>query len=169
MADFGLGDLGRTRLELVTYVNTERVCAKELVLFPRQTCPEHRHPPVAGGPGKERTFRCRRETVYLHIEGEPTAEPRARPTAGRESAYTVWHEIELHPGEQHTIPPTPSTGSRQGPRGRWSPSSPRGAAMKQPYPEEFKAEAVRLARTFGKPIGDSQGAGSIIREPEAYG
>ncbi len=46
VADFGLGEIETTGLELVVYVNTERVCAKELVLFPRQTCPEHRHPPI---------------------------------------------------------------------------------------------------------------------------
>lgn len=53
VADFGLGDLTHTGLEVVTYVNTERCCAKELVLFPRQTCPEHRHPPVEGELGKK--------------------------------------------------------------------------------------------------------------------
>src|SRR5947209_17093468 len=44
VADFGLGELEATGLEVVVYINTERVCVKELVLFPRQTCPEHRHP-----------------------------------------------------------------------------------------------------------------------------
>lgn len=110
VADFGLGDLEATGLELVTYVNTERVCAKELVLFPRQTCPEHRHPPVAGEPGKEETFRCRWGEVYLYVEseghdGRARGEPRARPPAGREHTYTVWREIILQPGEQYTIGP----------------------------------------------------------------
>lgn len=41
------------------YVNTEKCCAKELVLFPGQTCPEHRHPEINGEEGKEETFRCR--------------------------------------------------------------------------------------------------------------
>jgi D-lyxose ketol-isomerase len=84
VADFGLGDLERYGLEVVVYVNTERVCAKELVLFPGQTCPEHRHPPVDGEPGKEETFRVRRGVVHLHLGDE---------------------EIVLRPGEQHTIPP----------------------------------------------------------------
>jgi len=50
VADFGLGveSLARLGLEILVYVNTDRVCAKELVLFPRQTCPEHRHPPIDG-------------------------------------------------------------------------------------------------------------------------
>src|SRR6266508_6747033 len=33
VADFGLNELDSTGLELVVYVNTDRVCAKELVLF----------------------------------------------------------------------------------------------------------------------------------------
>ena len=105
VADMGLGELETTGLELVVYVNTGRVCAKELVLFPGQTCPEHRHPPIGGEPGKEETFRCRWGTAYLYVEGEPTDRPMARPPVGREPYYTVGYEIVLRPGEQHTIPP----------------------------------------------------------------
>jgi D-lyxose ketol-isomerase len=105
VADFGLSRLSEIGLQLVVYVNTERVCAKELVLFPRQTCPEHRHPPVDGSPGKEETFRCRRGVVYLYVEGTPTADPACRPPSFCADAFTVWHEIELRPGDQHTIPP----------------------------------------------------------------
>jgi D-lyxose ketol-isomerase len=103
IADFGLSRLEETGLELVVYVNTPRVCAKELVLFPRQLCPEHRHPPFDGTPGKEETFRCRTGTVYLYTEGAPTPQPAARPP--EDGVFTVWHEIVLGPGEQHTIPP----------------------------------------------------------------
>jgi D-lyxose ketol-isomerase len=105
VADFGLGELERTGLQLVVYVNTARVCAKELVLFPRQTCPEHRHPPIDGEPGKEETFRVRTGTVYLYVEGEPSGQPMARPPAGREAAYTVSHEVVLPAGCQFTIEP----------------------------------------------------------------
>ncbi|MEA3346277.1 MAG: D-lyxose/D-mannose family sugar isomerase [Chloroflexota bacterium] len=105
VADFGLGDLERTGLQLVVYLNTDRVCAKELVLFPRQTCPEHRHPPMAGGPGKEETFRCRWGKVFLYVPGEPTPDPQARPPAEREQYYTIWHEIVLNPGQQYTLKP----------------------------------------------------------------
>lgn len=105
VADFGLNELEQTGLELVVYLNTERVCAKELVLFPHQTCPEHRHPPVAGAPGKEETFRCRWGQVYIYVPGETTPHPHAVPPRGREKTYTVWHEVILDPGEQYTLMP----------------------------------------------------------------
>src|SRR5690606_34199972 len=105
VADFGLDELERSGLELVVYENNDRYCAKELVLFPRQTCPEHRHPPVGDDPGKRETFRCRRGVVWLYVEGEPAASPKARVPEGDEAYYTVFHEVELRPGDQYTIPP----------------------------------------------------------------
>jgi D-lyxose ketol-isomerase len=105
VADFGLSQLHEIGLEVVVYVNTDRVCAKELVLFPRQTCPEHRHPSHGRSPGKEETFRCRRGLVYLYTEGEPTSSPACRAPGDDPSAFTVWHEVVLRPGEQHTIAP----------------------------------------------------------------
>jgi D-lyxose ketol-isomerase len=103
VADFGLSRLAETGLQIVVYVNTERVCAKELVMFPRQLCPEHRHPSVAGQPGKEETFRCRAGTVYLYVEGEPTPDPAA--TVPADGSFTVWHEVVLRPGDQYTLLP----------------------------------------------------------------
>jgi D-lyxose ketol-isomerase len=85
VTDFGLGQLEQIGLQLLVYVNTERVCAKELVLFPGQMCPEHRHPPVGGEPGKEETFRCRTGSVRLWVDGRG--------------------DVELQPGAQFTIPP----------------------------------------------------------------
>jgi D-lyxose ketol-isomerase len=104
-ADFGLGEPERTGLQLVVYLNTERCCAKELIMLPEQTCPQHRHPPVAGEPGKEETFRCRWGKVYLYVEGKPTAKPKCRPPKGGEQHYTVWHQIVLNPGQRYTLAP----------------------------------------------------------------
>ncbi len=105
VADFGLSELDKTGLELVTYINTERCCGKELVLFPRQTCPEHLHPPVGDQPGKEETFRCRWGEVYLYVSGSETPNRKGVPPAGSDGAYSVWHEVVLKPGEQYTIYP----------------------------------------------------------------
>jgi D-lyxose ketol-isomerase len=105
VAEFGLDELEQTGLELVVYVNTDRYCAKELVLFPGQTCPEHRHPPVDGDPGKMETFRCRWGKVWLYTKGDSSPVVQAQVPGGGEKYYTVFNEIELNPGEQYTIPP----------------------------------------------------------------
>ena len=97
VADFGLSRLKEIGLQLLVYVNTDRCCAKELVLYPGQTCPEHRHPPFEGTPGKEETFRCRQGLVTLYVEGTET--------------------IELRPGEQHTVPPDTLHWFQAGPQG----------------------------------------------------
>jgi D-lyxose ketol-isomerase len=97
VADFGLDQLEEVGLQLLVYVNTDRCCAKELVLFPNQACPEHRHPPVGDDPGKEETFRCRRGSVTLRVAGSP--------------------EIVLQPGEQFTIPPNTLHSFSAGPEG----------------------------------------------------
>ncbi len=85
IADFGLGRFDEVGLAVLVYVNTERCCAKELVMLPGQLCPEHRHPPVGDDPGKEETFRCRAGSVLLHVDGHG--------------------DVELRPGDQFTIPP----------------------------------------------------------------
>ena len=115
VSDFGLGDLARTGLQLVVYVNTERVCAKEMVLRPGQTCPEHRHLGDGDELGKEETFRVRAGEVWLYVEGEPTPTPRA--VAPRPEHYTAWHEIVLRPGDQHTIWPDTRHWFQAGPEG----------------------------------------------------
>ena len=54
VADFGLGQLDEIGLQIVVYVNTDRVCAKELVIFPHQRCTEHGHPPLTASPARRR-------------------------------------------------------------------------------------------------------------------
>jgi D-lyxose ketol-isomerase len=107
IADFKLsGDFFPTiGLEIVVYENNERYCAKELILFPGQICPEHMHPSVGGLPGKQETFRCRSGEVYLYMPGEPTPDPKGTVPQGKESCFTIWHEIILRPGEQYTLVP----------------------------------------------------------------
>jgi D-lyxose ketol-isomerase len=117
VADCGLGEIEETGLQLITYINTERCCAKELVLFPNQTFPEHRHPPVGNEPGKEETFRCRQGTLLLYVEGDATPNPRATPPASRRPFLTVWHEIILTAGQQYTLQPNIKHWFQAGPDG----------------------------------------------------
>jgi len=117
VADMGLNRLAVEGLELVTYINNDRYCAKELVLFPGQTCPEHRHPSVGGQPGKQETFRCRSGEVWLYIEGAQASPIKATVPAESKSYYTVFHEVALKPGEQFTIPPNTLHWFQAGPEG----------------------------------------------------
>ncbi len=117
VAEYGLGMLDTIGLQLVVYVNTERCCAKELVLFPGQTCPEHRHPVISSYPGKEETFRCRAGKVLLYVEGEPATAIEATLPAGRERYFTARHEIILHPGDQYTLAPNTLHWFQAGPDG----------------------------------------------------
>ena len=105
IADFGLNDIGHVALQLITYINTDRVCAKEMVMLPGQVCPEHLHPPFGDYSGKEETFRCRYGEAYLYVEGQPTPNPVITPPENGREYYTVFHEIKLEAGEQYTIAP----------------------------------------------------------------
>ncbi len=115
VADFGLGKVNEVGLQLVTYINTEKVCAKEMVLLPGQTCPEHMHVTTNGNPGKEETFRCRFGEVYLYVTGDKnTDEIKGKIPS---SDVTVFHEVVLHPGEQYTIYPETLHWFQAGPDG----------------------------------------------------
>jgi len=137
VADFGLHDLEHIGLQLVVYVNTARCCAKELVLFPGQICPEHRHPPLAGRPGKEETFRCRAGQVYLYVPGAATPAPRGHVPPDKAAVFTVWHEIVLNPGEQYMLSPDTL---------HWFQAGPQGAVM-----SEFSTASVDEADIFTDP------------------
>jgi len=106
VADLGLGDLKHVGIEIIIYENNDRYCAKELVLLPRQTCLEHRHPRVNGrNLGKKETFRCRYGEIYLYVAGERTPKPKARVPRRYKPFLTVGHEVVLRPGDQYTLPP----------------------------------------------------------------
>jgi D-lyxose ketol-isomerase len=145
VADFGLGDYERQGLGILTYLNTKRCCAKELVMRPFQTCPQHRHPPVAGEAGKEETFRVRRGVCYLHVDiGAPTESPACKlPT----QFCQLMKEVVLHPGEQFTLPPN---------TWHWFQAGPDGCVM-----SEFSTSSRDDADVFLDP--------AIRRAPEIEG
>lgn len=123
IATFGLSDYPQSGLQLLTYINSPRYCAKELVLFPKQTCPEHIHPPFEGTPGKQETFRCRWGEVYLFVDDDALTEndvagiPVCQLPVGSEAWYTVTRYILLRPGEQYTIAPNTRHWFQAGPEG----------------------------------------------------
>ncbi len=110
IADFGLSQFEQTGLGVLVYVNTDRCCAKELVMTPGQICPEHRHPPIAGDPGKEETFRVRQGEVRLYLpghkkdSGEREAALKCVPT-DKHATMTMFRCVHLKPGDQYTLKP----------------------------------------------------------------
>ena len=115
VVDFEKGMVDKLGLQLVVYINTDRVCAKEMVLLPGQTCPEHMHIPTNGMEGKEETFRCRYGEVYLYVAGEKNTDKiKATMPPCEVSAF---HEIILKPGEQYTIMPETWHWFQAGPEG----------------------------------------------------
>ena len=66
-ADFGLGDIRKEGVQILTLFETDRMAAKILVLLPYQTEPEHWHPPVGDDPGKEEVIRAVWGDLYFYI------------------------------------------------------------------------------------------------------
>ena len=99
IADFGLGNFEEFGLGIVTYVNNDSYCAKELVMLPNQICPEHLHPRFGNYPGKKETFRVRKGIVELYVDETPFTEDS--PING---LYNASKRVVLNPGDQYTIP-----------------------------------------------------------------
>jgi D-lyxose ketol-isomerase len=117
ITDFGLGDFSNIGLGIIIYVNTDKVCAKELAIAPYQVCPQHRHPEVEGKTGKEETFRCRWGEVYLYVEGKQSKNIKAVIPDKYLDRFNVFKEIILKPGEQYTLPPNTWHWFQGGPEG----------------------------------------------------
>lgn len=138
IADFGLDRYEQFGLAIHIYVNTDRCCAKELMMLPGQICPEHRHPPIAGEPGKEETFRVRQGEVYLYLPG-----PGNRDTAlghlpaDKHGTVSVHRQVHLRPGDQCTLRPDTR---------HWFVAGPRGAVV-----SEFSTRSRDEADIFTDP------------------
>lgn len=104
VVDFGLSRLDEEGVQVLTLVQTERISVKVLALFPYQTEPEHWHPPVGNDPGKEETIRVIDGTVCFYVPG-PDSLSRGFIPKGKESCYTVRHEIIMNPSDQITLEP----------------------------------------------------------------
>ncbi|EBX5888658.1 D-lyxose/D-mannose family sugar isomerase [Salmonella enterica subsp. enterica] len=108
---FGLTDYPTTGLQVLTYISNTRYCAKELVLLPYQTCPEHRHPLINGHPGMQETFRYRWGTVYLFVDDDELPcesdqiVPGCNAPENSKDWYTCTRYILLRQSEQYTIKP----------------------------------------------------------------
>ncbi|MEZ5275642.1 MAG: hypothetical protein R3F07_04605 [Opitutaceae bacterium] len=114
--DFGLGDLRHEGFVFADLLRTDRVRVVILILLPRQTLPEHRHPPYPGESGKEETLRCLWGETRLYLPGEPN-NPEILVPRGKDAFYTSRHEVILRPGEQYSVLPDVPHWFQGGPEG----------------------------------------------------
>ncbi len=116
VVDFGLSNLEREGIQVFNMVNTDRLAAKILVLFPNQTEPEHWHPQVGDDPGKQETIRHIRGDLRFYVEGPDTMQEGFF-VPGKEDVYTLRNEIVLKPGDQLTFQPYEKHWFQAGPAG----------------------------------------------------
>jgi D-lyxose ketol-isomerase len=116
VADFGLSQLEVEGVQVFTMVNTDRVAAKVLVLFPNQTEPEHWHPQVGEDPGKQETIRHIWGDLRFYVDGDDTMKEGCV-VDGKEDVYTLRHELVLQSGDQLTFEPHEKHWFQAGPRG----------------------------------------------------
>lgn len=116
VVDFGLSQLSVEGVQVFTMINTDRLAAKVLVLFPNQTEPEHWHPKVGDDPGKQETIRHIWGDLRFYVEGPDTLK-EGFIVAGKDKAYSLRHELVLQPGDQLTFEPYEKHWFQGGPRG----------------------------------------------------
>jgi len=102
--DFGLGRLADEGLQLITMFETERMAGRILVMTPRQTEPEHWHPPFGSNPGKQEMIRAYWGEVRFYLPGEDNMK-RGFLVKGKEAGYTMRNEVVLSPGDTLVLEP----------------------------------------------------------------
>ncbi|AUP79703.1 cupin domain-containing protein [Flavivirga eckloniae] len=118
-ADFGLSNLKKEGIQILTMFQTNRIAGKILVLLPYQTEPEHWHPTVGDDPGKEEVIRAISGDLYFYIPGEDTM-TEGFIVEGKADCYTMRNEVVMKPGDQLELP----AGTKH-----WFQAGKRGAVM----------------------------------------
>ncbi len=118
-ADFGLSNLKKEGIQILTMFQTNRIAGKILVLLPYQTEPEHWHPTVGDDAGKEEVIRAISGDLYFYIPGEDNMK-EGFIIEGKESCYTMRNEVVMKPGDQLELP----AGTKH-----WFQAGERGAVM----------------------------------------
>lgn len=103
--DFGLGNVLMEGFAFVDLLRSPRLRTTLLVLLPKQTLPQHMHPPHEDEEGKEETIRVLHGQAKVYVPG-PENNPHILIPSGKEAYYTARHEIPLDAGQQFTITPT---------------------------------------------------------------
>lgn len=146
VTDFGLNDFYNIGLGIIIYINTKKVCAKELAMTGFQICPQHIHPDIDGIEGKEETFRCRAGEVYLYIKGPATKDIKARIPDKYTVKFDVFHEIILKPGDQYTLKPQ---------TWHWFQAGPQGAVVSEFSTHSFDAGDIFFDKNILREVVDN--------------
>jgi len=135
-ADFGLNDIKKEGVQILTLFETERIAGKILVLLPNQTEPEHWHPTVGDDLGKEEVIRAISGDLRFYIPGKDNM-AEGFILEGKDNYYTMRNEVILKPGEQLTLP----AGSKH-----WFQAGETGAVM-----YSFSSKVTDLMDQFSDP------------------
>jgi len=135
-ADFGLNNIKKEGVQILTMFETDRIAGKILVLLPYQTEPEHWHPTVGDDAGKEEVIRALGGELYFYIPGEDNMK-HGFIVEGKSSCYTMRNEVMLNPGEQLVLP----AGTKH-----WFQAGPSGAVM-----YSFSTKVTDLLDQFSDP------------------
>lgn len=138
-ADFGLNRIKVEGVQILTMFETDRIAGKILVLLPNQTEPEHWHPTVGDDAGKEEVIRAISGNLRFYIPGEDNMK-EGFILEGKESCYTLRHEIVMKPGDQLVLP----AGTKH-----WFQAGPEGAVM-----YSFSSKVTDLMDKFTDPDVD---------------
>ena len=115
-ADFGLSNVKKEGIQILTFFDTDRIAGKILVLLPYQTEPEHWHPKVGNDAGKEETVRALWGDLYFYIPGTDNMK-KGFIIEGKEDYYTMRNEVDMKPGDQLTFAPGTKHWFQAGERG----------------------------------------------------
>jgi len=114
--DMGLGNVMQEGFAFVDILRSPRVRITILVLLPKQSLPQHLHPPYETETGKEETLRVLYGQTRIYVPGQEN-NPKIIIPAGKEAYYTARHEILINRGEQYTVDPNTAHWFQGGPDG----------------------------------------------------
>lgn len=116
VVDFGLDNVPVEGLQLLTMYETDRMAGRILIMTPKQTEPEHWHPPFGDNPGKQEIIRALWGTVRFYLPGPDTMKEGFL-VEGKEDLYTMRNEKILGPGATLILEPGSKHWFQAGPEG----------------------------------------------------
>jgi len=102
VTDFGLENYPAEGAQIITFINSQKVCFKAICLMEGQILPEHTHTACLGEEGKEESFRVVYGNLRLFVPGETAGVVSCVPK-DKEAFYTCRKEILMRSPQQVTL------------------------------------------------------------------